>query len=59
MLRWALIFLIIALAAGVLGAYSVEGTALYIAKILLVVFLILLIISFIAGPRLGRFGRWW
>lgn len=58
MLRWALIFLIIALAAGVLHLYSLEGMAMDIARILLIVFIVLLIISFIGGPRLGRFGRW-
>ncbi len=51
MLRWALIFLIIALAAAALGLGGIEGTALYIAKILLVVFIILLLISVISGRR--------
>jgi uncharacterized membrane protein YtjA (UPF0391 family) len=51
MLRWALTFLIIALIASAFGMYSVTGTALNIAQILFVVFLVLLVISLIAGRR--------
>jgi uncharacterized membrane protein YtjA (UPF0391 family) len=51
MLRWALIFLIIALVAGAFGFFSLEGTAMYIAKILFFVFLVVFIISLIAGRR--------
>lgn len=55
MLRWALIFLIIALAAGVLGLYSIAGTARLIAEVLLLVFIVLLIIGFLGGGRRWRF----
>ena len=51
MLRWALMFLIIALIAGVLGFWRLEGTAMWIAKVLAVVFLILFVISLITGRR--------
>lgn len=51
MLRWALIFLIVALVAGVLGFGVVEGTAAWIAKVLFVVFIILFIIGLISGRR--------
>jgi uncharacterized membrane protein YtjA (UPF0391 family) len=51
MLRWAVIFLIIALAAAVLGFGTLEGTAMWIAKVLFVVFLILFVISFVTGRR--------
>jgi uncharacterized membrane protein YtjA (UPF0391 family) len=51
MLRWALIFLIIALIAGALGFFQLEGTAMWIAKVLFVVFLILFIISLVTGRR--------
>ncbi|HLC60784.1 MAG TPA: DUF1328 domain-containing protein [Candidatus Nanoarchaeia archaeon] len=47
MLGWTLIFLIIALVAGVLGFRIVEGTAAWIAKILFILFLILFIWSLI------------
>ncbi|QDS90750.1 hypothetical protein CA51_46330 [Rosistilla oblonga] len=51
MLGWALTFLIIALIAGALGFGVVAGTAASIAKILFVVFLVLFVISLIAGRR--------
>jgi len=53
MLRWALIFLIVALIAGVLGFGVVEGTAAWIAKVLFVVFIILFIIGLVTGRRPG------
>jgi uncharacterized membrane protein YtjA (UPF0391 family) len=52
MLSWALTFLIIALVAGVLGfGGMVAGTALWIAKVLFVVFLILFLVSLVTGRR--------
>ena len=41
MLRWALIFLVIALIAGALGFTGVAGAAIGIAKFLFVLFLVL------------------
>ena len=49
MLSYAIIFLIIALIAGVLGFGVVAGTAATIAKICFVVFLILFVVSLIRG----------
>ena len=49
MLHYALVFLVVALIAGVLGFGFIAGTAAYIAKILFVVFLVLFLISFISG----------
>lgn len=49
MLSWAVLFLIIALIAGVLGFGVVAGTAAWIAKILFVVFLILFLVSLLTG----------
>lgn len=51
MLRYALIFLIVALIAGAFGFYSVEGPATVIAKVLFVIFLIGFVISLILGNR--------
>jgi uncharacterized membrane protein YtjA (UPF0391 family) len=51
MLRWAIIFLIIALVAGLLGLFRVQWIASEIAWILFVVFLILFLLSFVMGRR--------
>jgi len=56
MLRWALIFLVIALIAGALGFTSIAGASIAIAKTLffvfLVIFLVLLVLGFTAARRL-------
>jgi uncharacterized membrane protein YtjA (UPF0391 family) len=49
MLRWALIFLVVALIAGVLGFANVQWMSSQIAWILFVVFLILFVVSLIFG----------
>jgi uncharacterized membrane protein YtjA (UPF0391 family) len=54
MLRWSLAFLLIALVAAVLGFWQLEGLAMWIAKVLFVVFLIMFIISLLAGRRVPR-----
>ncbi|MDO8508923.1 MAG: DUF1328 domain-containing protein [Nanoarchaeota archaeon] len=46
-LSWAIIFLIIAVIAAILGFGVISGTAAWIAKILFVIFLILFILSLI------------
>ena len=53
MLYYALIFLVVALLAGVLGFYALAGTAAVIAKILFVVFLILFLVGLLrrSTPR--------
>ena len=51
MLHYALLFLVVALIAGVLGFGFVAGTAAYIAKVLFIVFLVLFLISLIGGRR--------
>jgi uncharacterized membrane protein YtjA (UPF0391 family) len=51
MLRWALIFLVIALVAGVLGLFRVEFIAAEIAWVLFAVFLILFVVSLVFGRR--------
>ena len=47
MLHYAVVFLIIAIIAAVLGFGYLSGTAMWIAKVLFVVFLIIAIISFL------------
>jgi uncharacterized membrane protein YtjA (UPF0391 family) len=51
MLRYAVIFLIIGLIAGLFGFWQLEGTALWIAEILAVVFIIIFVVSLITGRR--------
>ena len=51
MIRWAIIFAILALVAGVLGFGNMAGDFAYIAKILLFVFLVLFVISLVMGRR--------
>ena len=54
MLGWALAFLILALVAGYMGFFALAGMAATIAKLLLVVFVILLIVSAFSGALRGR-----
>jgi uncharacterized membrane protein YtjA (UPF0391 family) len=51
MLRYAIIFLIIALIAGVLGFATLESTAAWIAKVLAILFVVLFLISLVMGRR--------
>jgi uncharacterized membrane protein YtjA (UPF0391 family) len=53
MLRWALIFLVVALIAAFLGFGGVAAGATDIAKVLFYVFLILFVVSLIAGAFRG------
>ncbi len=54
MLRWALIFLVIGLIAGLLGFTTIAGASIVIAKFLAGLFLVLFIIFLIAGLAAGR-----
>ena len=49
LLHWAVVFLVVALVAGLLGFGGVAGTAMEGAKILFWVALILLVISLLFG----------
>jgi uncharacterized membrane protein YtjA (UPF0391 family) len=49
MLNYAVIFLIIALLAGILGFGVIAGTAATIAKVCFVIFLVLFIASLLRG----------
>lgn len=54
MLRASLAFFILALIAMLFGAYGFAGMSVDIARTLLIVFLILSVISFVAGQVTGR-----
>lgn len=51
MLYYAIVFLIVAIIAGVLGFGVISGTAAVIAKVLFFIFLILFIFSLFRGRR--------
>ena len=53
MLRWAVIFLVIAIVAGLLGFSQVSWMSTDIAWILFVVFLILFLVSLVFGGTRG------
>ena len=57
MLGWALTFLTFALAAGYLGFFELAGLGASIARILLVVFVILLVVSSFSGAVRGVSAR--
>ena len=47
MLHYAIVFLVVAIIAAVLGFGVIAGTAAWIAKILFIIFLILAIVAFV------------
>lgn len=49
MLNWAITFLIVALIAGILGFGGVSNVAVDFAQILFVLFLIMFVVSLLAG----------
>jgi uncharacterized membrane protein YtjA (UPF0391 family) len=51
MLNYAVIFLLIAIVAGILGFGVIAGTAATIAKVLFLFFLVLFIASFFRGNK--------
>lgn len=54
MLKWALIFLVIALIAGILGLPGVASLSIEISRILFFIFVSLFIIVLIFGTRIFR-----
>ena len=54
MLKWALIFFVIALVAGALHFGGIAGTASSIAMILFWVFLVVTVVLFLVGLVTGR-----
>ncbi len=51
MLYWAVVFLVVAIIAGIFGFTGIAGTSIWIAKILFFVFIILFIVSLLFGRR--------
>lgn len=54
MLQWALIFLVVALIAGAMGFGGIAIISVDIARILFFIFLVLFVVSLIAGLLRGR-----
>jgi len=54
MLRWALIFLVVGLIAGVLGFTSIAGASIAIAKTLFFIFLVIFLVLLVAGLTVAR-----
>lgn len=54
MLGWSIAFVVLALIAGALGFYALSGLAAAIAKLLFVVFLVLLVVSFVIRAFKGQ-----
>jgi uncharacterized membrane protein YtjA (UPF0391 family) len=51
MLYWAIVFLVVAIIAGIFGFTGIAGTSIWIAKVLFFVFIILFVISLLFGRR--------
>ena len=54
MLRWAIVFLVVALIGALFGFTNVAGTAYLAAKIVFFVFLVLFVLSLLLGYRQPR-----
>jgi len=57
MLRWAIIFFIIALVAAVLGFGGISGMSFEIAKFIAIIAVILFVVSLVVGGMRGRGPR--
>jgi uncharacterized membrane protein YtjA (UPF0391 family) len=54
MLRWAFVFLIVALIAGLLGFTGIAGNSMYIARVLFFIFLVIFLLSLVYGLATGK-----
>ena len=54
MLKWAVIFLVIGLIAGLLGFTGVAGASIAIAKTLFFIFMVIFLVLLIAGLTVAR-----
>ena len=53
MLYYAIVFAVLALVAGILGFVALSGTLAWIAKVLLIVFVVMLVLSLVLGRGRG------
>ena len=53
-MRWAVIFLVIGLIAGLLGFTGVAGASIAIAKTLFFIFMVIFVVLLIAGLTVAR-----
>lgn len=56
MLRAAIIFFVLGLVAMLFGAYGIAGVSIEVGKVLLMVFIVLAILSFVVGLIRGGNG---
>ena len=54
MLKWALIFLVVGLVAGLLGFTGIAGASIGIAKVLFFIFLVIFLVLLVAGLTVAR-----
>ncbi len=54
MLRWAFVFLVIGLIAGILGFTGVAGASFAIAKLLFFIFVAIFLVLLVAGLTVAR-----
>jgi uncharacterized membrane protein YtjA (UPF0391 family) len=54
MLNWAILFLVVALVAAVLGFGGIAGVAVELAKVVFFVAIVLFLISLVYGMTTGR-----
>lgn len=52
MLKWALIFLVIAIIAGLFGFNKVAGASAGVSKMLFFIIIIIIVLAFLFGSRL-------
>jgi uncharacterized membrane protein YtjA (UPF0391 family) len=51
MLYWAVVFLVVAIIAGIFGFMGIAGVSVWIAKLFFFIFLVLFIVSLLMGRR--------
>jgi uncharacterized membrane protein YtjA (UPF0391 family) len=54
MLNWTISFLVIAIVAAILGFGGIAATAVEMARILFVIFLVLFLVSLVVSALMGR-----
>ena len=57
MLRWALVFLVFALIAGLFGFTGIAGESMYIARILFFVFLVIFLAGLVYSLLTGKSAK--